>query len=192
MFILEARQEKSGFFNEMKNKGNNIILVGFMGCGKTTLGKKLANRLAYDFIDTDQYIQEVEKRKIMNIFALQGEEYFRKIEHETILKLSFVEKSIISVGGGLPCYQNNMKILLQMGTVIYLQRPAKELYQRLMQSQNDRPLLKNKTVGMLSDYIEYTLKEREVFYRQADLILDREHQHIEGIIQVLGSDILSK
>lgn len=157
-----------------------------MGSGKTTIGKKLARHLNYQFIDTDKYIQEKEQRKIMNIFASEGEDYFRELEHQVILSLSFMENTVISVGGGLPCFKNNMKVLLQMGKVIYLQRPAKELYQRLMQGQNDRPLIQNKTIGMLPGYIKHTLKEREVFYNQADIIADRNHQKIEDLVEMLN------
>lgn len=156
-----------------------------MGSGKTTIAKKLSNRLGFHLLDTDQLIEEKEQRKILNIFSYEGEEAFRKIERELLFNLKETTNSVISVGGGMPCYQDNMDFLCQLGIVVYLQRPGKELYQRLIQTENVRPLLKGKTQENLLSYILYTLEQREPFYRLAHIVADREHQDVENIIRLI-------
>lgn len=164
---------------------NTIILIGFMGSGKTTIAKKLSNRLGFHFLDTDQLIEEKENRKILNIFSFDGETYFRQLERELLLELSNYSNTVISVGGGLPCYLDNMDVLLNMGLVIYLQRPGKELHQRLLQAENVRPLLRGQTEMNLLPYILHTLEEREPFYTKAHIIADRDHQSTDDLLTLI-------
>lgn len=120
---------------------NNIVLIGFMGCGKTTFGKWIAKHHGMDFIDTDDYIESVQKRSINEIFADKGEEYFRDLETQTIKKLAeSVNNSVISVGGGLPVRECNRTLLKKLGKVIFLDTSIDELEKRLSKDTK-RPLL---------------------------------------------------
>lgn len=157
-----------------------------MGSGKTTLGKKLAKHFNYSFIDTDKLIEEADKMSISEIFRQKGEDYFRKKERILLNSLSLSEKAVISVGGGLPCFEDNMDILLQLGIVIYLERPPKELVQRVLPNIHQRPLLKNKNKEELLTYIEETLLEREVYYKKAHIIADRNNQTVAAITSLLS------
>jgi shikimate kinase len=120
---------------------NNIILIGFMGCGKTTVGQQLARKLNFSFLDTDRYIEQKNGRTVSSIFEDEGEEYFRDLETQTIKELiGKLSQTIVSVGGGLPIKAGNSEILKSLGTVIYLEATKDTLAMRL---KNDkvRPLL---------------------------------------------------
>ncbi len=163
-----------------------IFLIGYMGCGKTTLAKKLAKKLNYEWIDTDSFIEEKEGRSISEIFDIKGEAYFRKFELQCIENLSKDKSLIVSTGGGLPCYNNLIEILNQKGITIYLERNPKELFQRLQKGKYKRPLLANKSDDELLLFIEENLEKRVHIYRKSKIILDRDHQTVESIIQILG------
>ncbi len=122
-------------------KKNNIVLIGYMGAGKSAVGENLARRLRWDFIDTDQYIVELENMTINEIFATKGEEYFRDLETQIIKAFtSKLSNTIISTGGGLPMREENRKILRMLGTVYYLKATPETTYKRVS-GNNDRPLL---------------------------------------------------
>lgn len=156
-----------------------------MGSGKTTLGKKLANKLAYEFIDTDSLIESFYGKTIPEIFATEGETKFREWEQLIVSELESRENCIISVGGGLPCYEGNMDRLLALGKVIYLQRSPKELFHRLINKKNERPLLKDKTEHELLNHITNLLEKRKEYYERAHIIADREHQTPAKLIQLI-------
>jgi shikimate kinase len=159
----------------------NIILVGYMGSGKTTLGKKLASKMNLRFIDTDAFIESKEQKNIPSIFNELGEEHFRKLERELIQTFQKEDNLLLSTGGGMPCYNNQMEELKKLGLVIYLKRPAKELANRIFNSKKKRPLTDNKTLEELTLYIEEHLAKREHFYNQAHLIVDRSIQEISSL-----------
>lgn len=120
---------------------NNIVLIGFMGCGKTTVGEALAEKLSYDFLDTDQYIEKRENRTISDIFEQEGENYFRNLETESLQELvEQTSASIVSSGGGLPLRPENAKLLQELGFVIYLKVQKETVLERL-QGDQTRPLL---------------------------------------------------
>ena len=128
---------------------NNIILIGFMGCGKSTVGKQLAQDYGMCFLDTDAWIEDKEKITISEIFAAKGEAYFRELETkclETLLKENIEESynsksgKVISVGGGLPVKEENRRLLKKLGTVIYLKATEETIYERL-KKDTTRPLL---------------------------------------------------
>lgn len=122
---------------------SSVILVGYMGCGKSTVGKRLSFRLKKAFLDTDKQIELKQKCTINEIFDKQGEQYFRNLETE-YLKSLLQEKSeyIIAVGGGLPLREENRELLKQLGTVIYLKAEPETIYQRL-KNDTTRPLLRS-------------------------------------------------
>tara|TARA_B100000508_G_scaffold141026_1_gene145329 strand:- start:113784 stop:114296 length:513 start_codon:yes stop_codon:yes gene_type:complete len=167
---------------------DKIFLIGFMGVGKSTIGKRLAKKLGYKFIDTDQLIESEQGKSINDIFKDSGESTFRDLETSALERITDNEiKSVVSVGGGLPCFNNNMEVMNQNGITIYLQRPAKELFHRLLQGKDKRPLLKGKTEDQLMDYIESMLNDRSIYYNQATITADREHQSIKSLIELIKS-----
>nr|WP_299207419.1 shikimate kinase [uncultured Brumimicrobium sp.] len=168
----------------MQNK--RIFLIGFMGAGKTTLGKRLANKSGLPFVDVDQKIEAYFQLSIQSIFEKYGEAFFRKEESKMLEKLiEEFPQAILSVGGGLPCYNNNIELMNLSGTTCYLHRPAKELFHRLKNSKENRPLLTGKSDAELLQYIEVKLLEREVFYSKAKIIVYRDQQDVSSLMKRL-------
>ena len=149
-----------------------IILIGYMGAGKTTVGKALAKELGIPFYDLDWYIENRRRKTVSEIFAEVGEEGFRQIEHNMLHEVAEFEDVIISCGGGTPCFFDNMDYLNQQGDVIYLKATPETLYKHLLMAKIERPLLKGKSAEELIAYITEHLKEREPFYGKARHILD--------------------
>lgn len=152
-----------------------------MGSGKTSLGKKLAKRLNLQFFDTDKYIEQMEGMTIETIFKEHGEEVFRMKEKMVIDELMNSDNLLLSTGGGLPCYNNLMAQLNELGTTIYLKRPAKELANRIINSKKKRPITDGKSFDELVTFIDEMLKKRNAFYEQANLIVDRTIQDISTL-----------
>ncbi len=165
-----------GFQYQLKTAVMNIILLGYMGSGKSTLGRKLATALEYPFIDLDDYIEEKEQQPISEIFKTKGEIYFRKKEHEylkALLKTS--TKVVLALGGGTPCYANNMTLIQEQPntTSFYLKASIKELVLRLMHERAKRPILSRiETEEDLTEFIGKHLFERTSFYNEADVVID--------------------
>ena len=149
-----------------------IFLVGFMGCGKSTLGKKLAKNLDFNFIDLDDFIEDCEARTIQEIFEINGESYFRKLERFYLLKVINNKNIVISVGGGTPCFYDNINQMNKNGLTIYINMPTKVLVNRLKSSNKFRPLIEGMKEIELKDYINKTIREREVFYNKSHKIVN--------------------
>ncbi len=143
-----------------------------MGTGKTTFGKKLAQHLNYSFIDTDLYIENTFHQSINQLFSEKGEKGFREIEKRILEEVACIDKCIIATGGGTACYFDNMQLMKQKGLTIYLKTPTNEILRRLITGKMKRPLLKDKTAEEIEAFINDVLPKREVFYLQADLIID--------------------
>ena len=144
----------------------NIILIGFMGAGKTSLGKAAAKLLQVPFLDTDQMIEESEGRKISEIFASEGEEYFRSLETSVVRDLKYREGGfVLSVGGGLPLREVNRPLLREAGCVVYLKAGVDTLKRRL-EHDTKRPLL-HQGEGSLEEKIRRFLSVREPLYLEA-------------------------
>lgn len=148
-----------------------VFLIGFMGSGKTTIGKKLANYLKYDFIDLDKLIESKAGMSIVDYFELHGEQAFRELEQDVLQKTEFPENVIIATGGGAPCFSNNISWMNENGLVAYLSLPAKALASRLEHSKTDRPLIRHLKGEELIDFISKKLAEREVFYNQSKFVV---------------------
>ena len=149
-----------------------IILVGYMGSGKTTVGKALSKETGMMFYDLDWYIESRMRKSVSQIFAEKGEDGFRKIEHNMLHEVAEFENVIISCGGGTPCFFDNMDYLNQQGDVVYLKASPETLYKHLLMAKVERPLLKDKSPEELIAYITEHLKERASFYEKARHILD--------------------
>ena len=141
----------------------NIYLVGFMGTGKTTVGKILAARLKRQFIEMDEVIEKEEARPITEIFATKGEPYFRKLESNLLKKISTETDLVVSCGGGLICNKENLKLLKQTGTVFNLTASPETIYERT-KKYNHRPLL---NVENPTEKIGELIKIRNQYYNKA-------------------------
>ena len=159
----------------------SIFLIGFMGVGKSSTGKKLANKLNVPFKDTDVILEQKFGEPIADYFAKNGEKAFR-VEEKTLLLQNDFGNAVVATGGGLPCFYDNMEVLNEKGITIFLDRPAKELQQRLINAKKKRPLIKELNDGELLDYVTTQLKVRLPFYQKATIILDRNQQSVEEII----------
>ena len=158
-----------------------------MGCGKSSVGKKLANRLQYSFLDIDEMIQKKEDTTIEKIFQDKGEGYFRKLENKYLRKLQ--EKNgnyVIATGGGLPCHDGNMDYMNESGLTIYLKMNTGQLFYRLKQAKKKRPLLQNKTEYEVIEYIEKKLKEREPYYNKAKIGFNAFNLKISELVEQIN------
>ena len=149
-----------------------VILIGYMGSGKTTIGKALSKETGLMFYDLDWYIESRMRKSVSQIFAEKGEEGFRKIEYNMLHEVAEFEDVIISCGGGTPCFFDNIDYLNQQGEVVYLKASPETLYKHLLMAKIERPLLKDKSADELIAYITEHLKQREPFYEKARHMLD--------------------
>ncbi len=149
-----------------------IILIGYMGAGKTTVGKALSKAMGLQFYDLDWYIESRMRKTVAQIFAERGEEGFRLIERNMLHEVAEFEDVILSCGGGTPCFFDNMDYLNGQGETIYLKADPEVLYKHLLMGKIERPLLKNKTPEQLIDFIKEQLEKREPFYTKAKHVLD--------------------
>ncbi len=146
-----------------------IFLIGFMGSGKTTLGKKLARKLGFRFTDLDHEFEAAVGMSIPEYFSTFGETVFREKEKEILQSSERGEKVVIATGGGAPCYFDNMEWMNSKGLTIYIQLPAQALADRLESADTERPVLQNFRAQALVGFIEQKLEEREPYYLQARL-----------------------
>jgi len=153
-----------------------------MGAGKTSIGKKLAKKLACPFMDTDKLIAIEEGMSISKIFELKGEAYFRSLEKKLIEGLITDEFKIVATGGGLPCHNDLMSTLNILGTCVYLKVKPETLFLRLKEGKFKRPLIANFEDEALRIFIEEKLLEREKTYLKAAIVLVEAEQKIENVI----------
>ena len=150
-----------------------IILIGYMGAGKTTIGRQLALALGLQFYDLDLYIELRYHKKVSEIFAEQGEEHFRDLEQRMLHEVAEFEDVVVSCGGGTPCFFDNMDYMNQQGETVYLKATPEVLCMHLKMGHTIRPLILGKDKeGELLPYIQQTLAEREPFYMKAKHVLD--------------------
>lgn len=165
-----------------------IYLIGFMGCGKSTLGKPIARAMEYDFVDLDNYIEEQQGMSIPEIFAQKGEKIFRELENHYLCEISERDNIVISTGGGTPCFNGNMEIMNRIGTTIYLCQDVDILVSRLRNARVKRPLIDGKTDSELRTYIVETLGKREEYYRRAAITVANPSRDASRIINFLKID----
>jgi shikimate kinase len=152
---------------------NHIVyIIGFMGSGKSTAGKKLASLLGWSFIDLDKKIEESAGMTISEIFAQHGETYFRNIESELLKSLKSESDTVISTGGGTPCHADNMDFMLESGMTLYLKLTPGQLKNRLSESTAERPLIKGMDKDELLEFIKEKLVFRENWYNRAGIIVE--------------------
>ena len=166
-----------------------IFLVGYMGCGKTTMGERLSAAMEIDFVDLDDFIVETEGRSISQIFADEGEAGFRGIERRCLNEIvNYDDDVVVSTGGGTPCFYDNMSVMNAGGITIYIQMDVKSLTYRLEHSKSERPLLANMMGEDLEEFARAQLEERKHFYEEANLTIpglafgDKKLQNLIGSI----------
>jgi shikimate kinase len=166
-------------------KKDTLYLIGFMGSGKSTLGKKIAHALHYDFVDLDRAIENESGKRINAIFSEDGEARFREMESALLKKLSEKKFLVVATGGGTPCFHNNMQWMHDHGCCVYIKMPPLALYSRLEQAAPKRPLLEGKTGDELKQFITDTLAQRESFYQQSHLVIDGISVGLPSLMSVL-------
>ena len=149
-----------------------IILIGYMGAGKTTIGKILAKDLGIPFYDLDWYIETRMRKKVKQIFDERGEEGFRVIEKNMLHEVAEFEDVVLACGGGTPCFFDNMEYLVGQGDVVYLRGTPDVLFRHLKMGKGVRPLLLGKSDEELLEYIKENVEKREEFYMKANHIVD--------------------
>lgn len=165
-----------------------IFLIGYMGCGKSRMGKKLAAKLDRPFIDLDELIQTKQQATIPEIFAAKGESGFREIERDTLQKSAIAGDTIISTGGGAPCFFDNMEWMNKNGLTIFIDPPEKVLADRLINAKAERPLIKGKSYEELLKFINEKLQERRPFYEQAKIKLYGVDLGVEEVIEAMEKE----
>ncbi|MDR1678194.1 MAG: shikimate kinase [Prevotellaceae bacterium] len=164
---------------------NRVFLVGYMGSGKSTVGKLLAERLGWLFIDLDCFIENRYQKTVSQIFDEEGEMVFRKMERQMLFEISKLENAVISTGGGAPCFSDNMQEINRRGTSIYLQLTAENLAARLQAACIDRPLVRNKTKEELPVFIQEMLLKREPFYTKASFTVDNNESNPQAVVDTI-------
>jgi shikimate kinase len=170
------------------NENIKIFLTGFMGSGKTAHGKPLAELLNVDFFDLDYYIEKKYNRSATKIFAEEGEQKFREYEKYALQEIiSDNQNFVLATGGGTPCFNNNIEFINANGTSIYLKCTVAELYENILQSNPERPLLQGKLGNELYERIKQLLSIREPVYEQAKIILTSENHNPQKIFETINS-----
>ena len=163
-----------------------IYLIGYMGCGKSTIARSLASKLGIEYVDLDRYVSDKQGQTVEEIFQEHGEEYFRELETSALEDLATVDNIVISTGGGTPCFNDNMTFIKNAGVSIYLKVDPNVLINRLLISHTVRPLILNKSPEELNEYITMSLAMREPFYEQANVTIANPSRDVTKIIEILS------
>jgi len=162
-----------------------VYVIGFMGSGKSTASRKLASALGWNFMDLDKVIELNAGKSIKDIFSVSGEDHFRKLEEKTLFNLKTSSDTIISTGGGTPCYGSNMDFMIKTGIVVYLRMTPAQLKSRLEGKAASRPLIRDISNAGLLQYITNKLSEREKYYLRASIIVDSMNLNIRALANLI-------
>lgn len=163
-----------------------IFLIGYMGCGKSTLGVALAKSLGWLFADMDELFEKKHHCTISEYFSRHGEAGFRIAENLLLTESLETENIVYATGGGMPCFYNNMALMNDSGLTIYLRLPATALCRRLAGGKQHRPLIADKSDAELLHFIEVKLTEREPSYNQAKLVIDDDGTlSVQGYVNII-------
>jgi shikimate kinase len=154
----------------MTDKKKHIILIGMPGSGKSSLGFVLSKLMRLPFIDTDYYIIKKEQKTISDIFAERGEDGFRELEKQVLMEIIENNPSVISTGGGMPCFFDNVEIMNEFAVTVYLEVIPEQLFEHL-KNDKKRPLVRDKTAEELMDYINTSLAQRKPYYERANITI---------------------
>ncbi len=161
-----------------------IFLIGFMGAGKSHWGRELSQKLDIPFFDLDEQITSHEGKPINEIFAREGEEYFRLLEKDTLHIITESHDSfVMACGGGTPCYFTNIEYMNQAGTTVWINTATDTLFTRLMAEKDTRPLIRDLDSDQLKNFIGKKYADRRIYYEQADVIMDEEPLQLDKLIE---------
>lgn len=162
-----------------------VYLVGYMAVGKTTIGRKLAQRLGYEFVDTDLWLEGRFRQSVSEMFACVGETDFRLRERSALEQLAGMQSTVIATGGGLPCHHRNLDLMLQTGVVVYLEASDQLLAERLELFKQTRPTIRHKSGEELLAHVASAMSIRRPIYEQAHL-----RYSVEGVEVIANEDEL--
>ena len=160
-----------------------IYLIGFMGCGKSTLGHQLADKLGLTFIDLDKFIEERNYKTIPQLFAELGEEGFRMRERKALEEVSEFMDVVIATGGGAPCFFDNMELMHRTGITVFLDIETSVLAERLINSKTDRPLIRGKMKHELTAFIDDMMLKRRPFYEKAEIHIKTHEDILNSVLK---------
>ncbi|UKI39253.1 MAG: shikimate kinase [Alistipes putredinis] len=151
-----------------------VFLIGYMGCGKSSLGRRIAARVGYEFIDMDKIIEQKCSASVSEIFATRGEKWFREMERRTLEELAgLTADTIVATGGGVPCFSDNMQLMNSMGKTVYLKMSPQKIVGRISPAgRQKRPIIRGMDDEQLLDFISRNLPAREPYYESSSLIVD--------------------
>lgn len=164
------------------NSKRSLFLIGFMGSGKTTYGRLLAQALDMPFVDLDEALEQEHGMKVVELFEAWGETRFRREERLMLRSVAGNAPLVVATGGGTACFFDNMDFMNEVGETLYMRTSVRELKSRLIFSKEDRPLLRGKTDAELKQYIAETLEKREVYYLKAQYILDTDNLNAHNLM----------
>ena len=167
---------------------NRIYLVGYMGAGKSTAARRLANRLGFEAYDTDSMLEEKYKVSVNDFFHKYDETLFRKLESEVLKSTENLANAVISTGGGTPCFNDNMAWMKAHGTTVFLRISPQTAVDRIVHSRKKLPLAENKSEAELLAYVETHYGARLPFYEQADFTVKGENCDIDEIIKLIQNE----
>ncbi len=170
----------------------HIILVGYMGSGKSTIGRMLSEQLDSNFIDSDSAIEAQTGKSIREIFAEKGEDHFRDLERTFCESLADLKPSVIATGGGVPCFQNNMDLLKAHGVVVYVNASLQTLARRLKEERAIRPLVAELDDNAIFPFVEEQLTWRKEFYKQAHVFLPNELHKPDKVVANLLKELQTR
>lgn len=167
-----------------------LFLIGYMGCGKSTLARKLARRLGVPFADTDTLVEAREGASVADVFRYEGEEHFRQVERAVLEELIAGGCAIVSTGGGLPTWRDNMERMNAVGTTVYLRRTAGQITRRLTPyGRQKRPRLQGLSDAEIVAFMERDMAAREAFYTRAHVVIDcadcQDHELVDRILRAV-------
>lgn len=165
----------------------HLYLTGFMGVGKTTLGKRLALALKIPFIDTDRLVEQFAGKTVEQIFETEGEDAFRKMENQVLRNIRKERACVIATGGGLPCYHHNMDFMNENGLTVYIKAEPEFIYSRLIRAKKPRPLIKSLDKDGLLVFIRQKLSERKGCYERSKLHINFPEENAENLVNTIVS-----
>ncbi len=162
-----------------------IYLIGFMGCGKSSFGKRLARKLEYPFLDMDEAVEARSGLTVTEIFTGHGEAVFRKLEKEVLRETLDMPRGVIATGGGTPCFYDNMEFMNTAGKTVYLKMSPLSLAHRLEHARRERPMVSGYKGAALLELVRTKLKEREEYYLQAHCIIKGETVKPDQVVSLV-------
>ena len=167
---------------------NRIYIVGYMGAGKTTAAKRIASRLGWDVADTDAMFEEKYRISVHDFFDKYDEPLFRKLESQVLKSTENMEHTVVSTGGGLACFFDNMEWMNAHGLTVFMRISPEAAADRILHSKRKRPLTENKTEAELADYIRQHYAERLPYYEQARVTVKAEDLDLENLIKTIENE----